>query len=94
MADLSAAIEEGENEFADTFGIMPSEANIEAVKYFVFAFWLKVQAVRKTSAGASAKINFTQSQNVHDSTRRIVAYNRACTIMGRAELKLHRLFNL
>lgn len=94
VADLTAAIAEGEQKFADLFGVAPSEENVEAVKHYVFAYWLRWQSLRKTSAGASAKINFTQSQNHVDTERFVTAYNRACVIMGRTDLKLHRLFNL
>lgn len=92
-ADLEAAIAEGERLFSDTFGVEPDGGNVEAVKFFVFAFWLKSQVLRKTSAGASARLNFTQSANEYDQTRRVVAYNRACVMMKRDDLKLHKIFN-
>lgn len=92
-ADLQAAIAEGEREFADTFKVEASAENVEAVKFFVFAHWLRWQALRKTSAGAGAKLNFTQSQNYQDQQRSVIAYNRACVIMNRKDLKLHKIFN-
>lgn len=91
--DIEAAIAEGERSFYDTFGIAPNDDNLEAVKFFVFAFWLRIQSLRKTSAGASAKLNFTQSQNYADQTRRVTAYNRACEMMQRKDLKLIKIIN-
>lgn len=92
-ADLDAAISEGERLFADTFGVAPSAENVEAVKHFVFANWLRWQTLRKTSAGASAKLEFTQAQNRADETRRVTAWNRACELMGRTDRKIHKIFN-
>ena len=93
VADLQAAINEGERIFADTFGVLPSTENVEAVKFFVFAYWLQWQRLRKTSAGAGAKLRFTQAENEYDQLRRITAYKRACIMMGRSDLQLLKIFN-
>lgn len=95
-ADIEGCISEAENEFMEVFGVTEMDIideRLEALKYFTFAFWLRVQATRKTPAGAGAKINFTQSQNYIDEPRRYKAYNRACSIMGRPDLKIHKIFN-
>lgn len=95
-ADLEGVIAEGENEFCETFNVLPADIlgdKIEALKYFTFAFWLRMQAVRKTPSGAGAKVNFTQSQNHVDTVKRVQAYNRACSIMGDSTKKLHGIFN-
>lgn len=92
-ADLDAAILEGERLFADTFGVTPSAENAEAVKFFVFANWLRWQSLRKTSAGAGAKIDFTQAQNRSDETRRVTAWNRACELVGQSDKRIIKIFN-
>lgn len=94
--DIEAAIAESENQFIETFSVRAIDIvdeRIEALKYFTFAFWLRWQATRKTQSGAGAKVNFTQSQNYVDEPRRYQAYNRACTIMGRKDLKMFKIIN-
>lgn len=95
-ADLVGALSEGERQFMETFRVVETEIideRLEALKYFAFAFWLRWQATRKTPSGAGAKINFTQSQNYIDEPRRYQAYNRACFIMGRPDLKMFKILN-
>lgn len=95
-ADLDGCIAEGEKEFCETFNVAPADIAddaLEALKYFTFAFWLRMQGLRKTAAGAGAKINFTQSQNYVDTARRYQAYNRACSLMGREDKKMFKIIN-
>lgn len=95
-ADLEGVIAQGERKFCETFAVTPTQITgdaVEALKFFTFALWLRMQATRKTSAGAGAKVNFTQSQNFIDEPRRYEAYNQACTIMGRNDLKMLKILN-
>lgn len=96
VADIEGCISEGQNHFCEVFGVKESDitgSSVEALKYFTFAFWLRMQATRRTPSGAGAKVNFTQSQNYVDEPRRYQAYNRACHIMGRDELKMFKILN-
>lgn len=92
--ELLGVISEGERKFADTFGVEPNEENADAVRFFVFAFWLKVQSLKKTAQGASAKVRFNQAENHFDTTRYYYAYNRACELMGAKDKKLVRIINV
>lgn len=93
-ADLLGIISEGEKEFMETFELTEiSGTAIEALKYYTFALWLRMQAARKTAAGAGAKINFTQSENHMDWVRRYQAYNMACEMMGRRDKKMLKILN-
>lgn len=92
-SNLSGCIAEGEKTFADTFGVSAEEADREAVKYFVFSFWLRNSRLVKTANGLSAKVRYNQADANYDQKRAVTAYNRACKIMKRTDLKLKPILN-
>ena len=94
-AELKSVINFAEAKFTETFGTVDFDvtSNMEALKYFVFAFWLSEVPVKKTPIASSAKPRYNQAENVYDVERFYRAYNMACTLMGRKDKRLVKNFN-
>ena len=94
-AELNGIIDFAETKFAETFGSVDFDeaANLEALKYFVFAIWCSEIQIKKTPVAPSAKPRYNQADNISDVERFSQAYNHACTLMGRRDLRLIKNFN-
>ena len=95
-ARLTGVIQEAEAQFCERFGYVPTQITgdiKEALKFYTFALWLKVDVLQKTPLGTGAKNRLKEADNIFDKPRYITAFNRCCSLIGRTDLKMKPIFN-
>ena len=94
-AELTGLINFAEMRFTRIFGSVDftKPSNLEALKYFVFSQWCATIPIKKTPVAPSAKPRYNQAENVYDVERFLNAYNTACELMNRKDLRLIQNFN-
>ena len=93
--ELLGILNFAETKFEETFGTTDFNvpANVEALKYFSFAIWLSEIPIKKTPVAATSKPRYNQAENIYDRERFEKAYNTACFLMNRKDLRLMSNFN-
>jgi len=83
IARLTSTINFAETKFLIHYSLTTAEINAkselkEALKYFTFASWLRLEWLEKTPSGASVEREQTKGQPKYDLTREVEALN-TCT---------------
>lgn len=86
-AELEGVIDFAEGTFLVLFGtdsetVAADETQLEALKYFTFAQWLRLEMAMRTPIGAGAVQELTQARNSFDDVKFREAWNTSCRLMG------------